>query len=112
MNARHPLVQMDEAIDGCVQVLRKTQSDGGSWKGDYSGPMFLPAMYVGTCYATGAHLFGPEPDLDMRAAFARYFRGAQNPDGGYGLGLENSSCVFTTVLSYVALRLLGLSADD
>jgi squalene/oxidosqualene cyclase-like protein len=112
MNASQTAARIDEAIDGCVQVLGRTQSEAGSWKGDYSGPMFLPGMYVGTCYATGTHLFGPEPDLDTRAAFIRYLRGAQNPDGGYGLGLENTSCVFTTVLSYVGLRLLGLPADD
>jgi squalene/oxidosqualene cyclase-like protein len=42
----------------------------------------------------------------------RYLRAHQNGDGGWGLHVEGASHVFTTVLSYVALRFLGAAATD
>jgi hypothetical protein len=42
----------------------------------------------------------------------RYLRNHQNEDGGYGLHIEGPSTMFGTVLSYVTLRLLGVSPDD
>ena len=36
----------------------------------------------------------------------------QNEDGGYGLHIEGHSTMFGTVLSYLTLRILGISADD
>ena len=36
----------------------------------------------------------------------------QNEDGGWGLHIEGPSTMFGTVLSYVALRLLGEGAYD
>ena len=41
----------------------------------------------------------------------RHFEHTRQPDGGWGLHAESPSYVFVTTLSYVALRLLGLSAD-
>ena len=34
------------SLDQALDVLRRTQSDDGSWAGDYSGPLFLLPMYV------------------------------------------------------------------
>ena len=42
----------------------------------------------------------------------RYLVNHQNPDGGFGLHIEGHSTMFGTVLSYVAMRLLGMSAGD
>ena len=82
------------------------QAPSGAWQGDYGGPMFLLPMYVGVARATGLAL-----DDDTRAGMTRYLLGAQRPDGGWGLHVEGASCVFTTSLSYVALRQLGEPAD-
>jgi squalene/oxidosqualene cyclase-like protein len=64
-------------------------------------------MYVAACRVTGAM-----PDPALQQEMVTYLRGVQNPDGGFGLGEENPSFVFTSALNYVALRMLGLSAAD
>lgn len=97
----------DESIKRGLEVVAQEQSAAGSWKGDYGGPLFLVPVYV-----AGLHVLGEEPDGETRDGFVTYLRGHQNPDGGWGLDVESHSHVFTSVLNYVALRLLGLSADD
>ncbi len=94
-------------IEKGLDVLVATQDPSGSWKGDYGGPLFLPPLYVGTLYALGR-----VPDASTRAGFLRYLRAHQNGDGGWGLDVEGSSQVFTSVLNYVALRLLGVPPED
>jgi squalene/oxidosqualene cyclase-like protein len=64
--------------------------------------MFLLPLYVATCHGTGV-----EHDARTRSEMARYLRGTQGADGGWGLHYEGHSHVFTTALCYVALRLLG-----
>ncbi|MBI5482656.1 MAG: squalene--hopene cyclase [Deltaproteobacteria bacterium] len=83
------------------------QGPDGSWRGDYGGPMFLLPMYVAACHVAGRAI--PEP---RREGMVRYLRHAVGPDGGVGLHIEAGGCVFTTALAYVALRLLGVAADD
>ncbi len=95
------------AIEKGLDVLAATQELSGSWKGDYGGPLFLPPLYVGTLYAMGR-----VPDARIRAGFLRYLRAHQNADGGWGLDVEAGSQVFTSVLNYVALRLLGVPPED
>lgn len=90
-----------------LRVLAATQEKSGAWKGDYGGPLFLPPLFIGTLYALGRVL-----DDDTRAGLLRYLRVHQNADGGWGLDVEGPSQVFTSVLNYVALRLLGVSAED
>ena len=97
----------DPTIDRGLAVLAETQEDSGAWKGDYGGPLFLPPLYIATL-----HVLGRPPDARTRAGFLRYLRGHQNPDGGWGLDVEGPSQVFSSILNYVALRLLGLPRDD
>jgi lanosterol synthase len=97
----------DTAIEKGLKVLAATQDPSGAWKGDYGGPLFLPPLYLGTLYALGR-----VPDEHTRSGFLRYLRAHQNADGGWGLDVESKSQVFTSVLNYVALRLLGVSAQD
>ncbi len=96
-----------DAISLAIDVLRDHQAESGAFPGDYSGPLFLLPLYVGTCYATGQP---PEPEL--REEMVRWLREVQNPDGGFGLGEQNPSCVFTSVLNYVAMRMLDVPASD
>jgi len=95
------------AIERGLDVLAATQDPGGSWKGDYGGPLFLVPVYV-----AGLELLGRPPDAETRDGFIRYLRGHQNADGGWGLDVESHSHVFTSVLVYVTLRLLGIPAED
>ena len=99
------------AVEGTVRAgcahLASQQIDLGSWAGDYGGPMFLLPMYVAV-----AHFAEHEIPAEKRASMERYFRHAQNADGSVGVYEGGPGCVFTSSLSYVAMRLLGVSADD
>ncbi|NOK33273.1 2,3-oxidosqualene cyclase [Corallococcus exercitus] len=88
-------------------VLARTQEADGSWKGDYSGPLFLAPVYV-----AGLYVMGRSPDARLRDGLVAYMRARQGADGGWGLDVESPGLVFTTVLNYVAQRLLGVGADD
>jgi 2,3-oxidosqualene cyclase len=100
-------LQAEDPIRRGLTVLAETQDPGGSWKGDYGGPLFLVPAYV-----AGLQLLEAPPDAATREGFITYLRNHQNQDGGWGLDVESHSHVFTSVLNYVALRLLGLPADD
>lgn len=90
-----------------VEQLRATQEEAGSWHGDYGGPLFLLPLFIATCRIADEKLSAHEvSEMD------RYIRGQQNADGGFGLHVEGHSCVYGTVVNYVALRLLGGKADE
>lgn len=98
---------LEKNIALSVEQLRATQEEAGSWHGDYGGPMFLLPLFIATCRISGEQLSDHEvSEMD------RYIRGHQNADGGFGLHVEGESCVYGTVVNYVALRLLGGAADD
>nr|XP_048329943.1 cycloartenol synthase-like isoform X2 [Ziziphus jujuba var. spinosa] len=86
------------------------QCDDGFWPGDYAGPLFLlPALVIGL-HVTGAlHTILPH---QHQLEICRYLYNHQNKDGGWGLHIEGESIMFSTGLSYVALRLLGQAMDD
>jgi 2,3-oxidosqualene cyclase len=98
---------LDIAIQKGLEVISLEQSPSGAWKGDYGGPLFLVPIYV-----AGLHILGESPEVLTRDGFIAYIRGHQNEDGGWGLDVESRSHVFTSVLNYVALRLLGVGAGD
>jgi lanosterol synthase len=98
---------LDRAIARGLSVLAATQEESGSWKGDYGGPLFLIPVYVAGVYAMKRSL-----DSRLRDGFVRYLRLHQRGDGGWGLDVESHSHVFTSVLNYVALRLMGVPAED
>ena len=105
-----PLVSQaprDVVIDKGLEVIAQEQAASGAWKGDYGGPLFLVPIYL-----TGLHALGESAEPATRDGFVRFIRAHQNEDGGWGLDVESRSFVFTSVLNYVALRLLGVTADD
>ena len=51
-------------------------------------------------------------DAATRAGILRHFEVTRTPDGAWGLHPESPGYVFVTTLVYVALRLLGVPADD
>jgi squalene/oxidosqualene cyclase-like protein len=97
----------ERAISHALVFLGSRQEPDGAWRGDYGGPMFLLPMYL------AAHHIGGRPvEPRRREGMVTYLRAAQHADGSFGLHIESSGCLFTTVLSYVAFRLLGLPPDD
>jgi len=96
-----------EAITLALQQLQATQSPDGSWRGDYGGPVFLlPTLVAAT------RIIDQPFDADIERDFVDYFKHNQNHDGGWPLHTGGASYVYTTALCHVALRLLGLPADD
>ncbi len=95
------------AIRRGVEFLVSQQAEDGRWEGEYGGPMFLLPLYVAAAHVTNQDI--PE---DRRRAMAAYLRSVQNEDGSIGLHSEGPGSLFTTALSYVALRLLGVPRDD
>jgi len=96
-----------DAIDSGLAFLTSLQRPDGTWPGSYGGPGFLMPMYVAAC-----RVLGHEPDPDRRRGIVRHLLHVQNPDGGVGLHFEDEGSMFTTTLSYAALRILGVPRDD
>ena len=57
-------------------------------------------------------IVGRAPDPAARAGMLRHFEVTRTPDGVWGLHPEAAGSVFVTTLVYVALRILGVPADD
>jgi squalene/oxidosqualene cyclase-like protein len=90
-----------------LDVLVRTQAVDGSWKAHFLGPLFAAPMYV-----AGLYVMGRTPEPRVRTGMVARMRADQNADGGWGLDADSPSLVFTSVLNYVAQRLLGVGAED
>eukprot|EP00927_Polykrikos_kofoidii_P026769 TRINITY_DN23781_c2_g1_i1.p1 TRINITY_DN23781_c2_g1~~TRINITY_DN23781_c2_g1_i1.p1 ORF type:complete len:865 (-),score=112.79 TRINITY_DN23781_c2_g1_i1:234-2747(-) len=104
-----PETPLDAARKGFA-FYRMLQCDDGHWAGDYGGPHFLLPGLVIAAYVTGG-LKSVLSDAHWRAVEV-YLRNHQQTDGGWGTHLESPSTMFGSVLNYIALRLVGASADD
>ncbi len=114
MNSQVAALAAEKSIEGIesiitrgIDYLASIQDEKGCWTGDYGGPMFLLPMYIGACYITGQDI----PEID-RSGFIRYFFNVQNADGSIGLHAEDDGCMFTTVLCYASLRILGVERKN
>ena len=63
-------------------------------------------------YVLVRHLTGRPITADDRAGVLRHYAVTRTSEGGWALHPEGSTLVFTTTLAYVALRLLGVGADE
>jgi squalene/oxidosqualene cyclase-like protein len=107
LNRSEPIERPADPVDAALAHLAASQDVSGSWKGDYGGPLFLLPMFIATARTVGYDL-----DDTTRAGMEAYLRAHQSADGGWGLHVEGASHVFTTVLSYVALRFLDAAPTD
>ena len=93
------------AMRAGIEYYRGIQDDDGHWASDYGGPMFLmPGLII------AARVMGKTEEIigeRRRVEMLRYLENHLNEDGGVGLHIEGHSTMFGTVLTYVALRLLG-----
>jgi cycloartenol synthase len=103
----------DDAQDAARRAVRfyeTLQCSDGHWAGDYGGPMFLMPGLIIMAYVTKAQsAILTEP---RKVAMIHYLRNHQQTDGGWGSHIESPSTMFGTALSYVSLRLLGVSSKD
>ncbi len=102
----HPTITEQTAIRQAMEKgathLCSLQNEDGSFTSRYGGPMFLTPMYV-----LGMYVMEQSIDEGVTRGLLRYIHSTQREDGSVGLHEEGPGCVFTTVLSYVAARLLG-----
>ncbi|XP_022083175.1 lanosterol synthase-like [Acanthaster planci] len=101
-----PTTPQEVATNGML-FYSKLQTEDGHWSGDYGGPLFLMPGLLIVCYITKTELQDA-----VKKEMVRYLRSVQCPDGGWGLHIEGPATVFGCATNYVAMRLLGVSADD
>jgi squalene/oxidosqualene cyclase-like protein len=107
LSVAEPSERPTDPIGAALAHLATSQDATGSWKGDYGGPLFLLPIFIATARTAGYRI-----DAANRSGMEAYLRVHQSGDGGWGLHVEGASHVFTTVLSYVALRFLGVVPTD
>jgi squalene/oxidosqualene cyclase-like protein len=96
-----------EASKKALEFYQMLQCSDGHWAGDYGGPMFLMPGLICALYITKAHI-----EDWKKEGMIQYLRNHQQEDGGWGTHIECASTMFGTILSYVSLRLLGVSASE
>ncbi|MDP2269384.1 MAG: terpene cyclase/mutase family protein [Archangium sp.] len=102
------MMNVEQTIKRGLGNLERLQAERGSWPSDYGGPMFLLPMWVALAYVTKRL-----PNAHRTERLLTYFTNVQRPDGSIGLHAESTSgSMFTSTLSYVAMRLLGMQAED
>ncbi|KAL3521501.1 hypothetical protein ACH5RR_019650 [Cinchona calisaya] len=86
------------------------QVPDGHWPCELPGPLFLGPQMVVTLYTTGDihDVLSFEHQKEMK----RYIYNHQNEDGGWGIHIEGHSTMFSSVLNYLALRLMGENLDQ
>ncbi|XP_021889017.1 beta-amyrin synthase-like [Carica papaya] len=92
-----------------VHFFSALQASDGHWPAENAGPLFFLPPLVICLYITG-HLdvvFSSQ----HRKEILRYIYNHQNEDGGWGLHIEGHSIMFSTVLNYVCMRILGEGRD-
>ena len=93
-----------------VHFYSMLQTSDGHWSGDYGGPHFLLPGLIVVWYCMGQPSVMLSPDDQQQMIL--YIKAHQQIDGGWGTHIESPSTMFGTTLMYVALRLLGLEAND
>jgi lanosterol synthase len=104
---RAPRAALIAARDRALRHLVAQQRPRGDWEAEMVWCPIITAQYV-----IVRHVVGRPLDEVARAALRRQFEATRTADGGWGLHPESPSYVFVTALAYVALRLLGVSADE
>lgn len=99
-----------ESLKKAAHFYSMLQTEDGHWAGDYGGPHFLMPGLIVVWYIMGK----PKLMLDDEAIklMKHYILVHQQVDGGWGTHIESPSTMFGTTLMYVALRLLGVDAED
>ncbi|GAB2225948.1 hypothetical protein Droror1_Dr00021729 [Drosera rotundifolia] len=85
------------------------QADDGHWPAEITGCLFFLPPLVMCLYITG-HLESVL-SAEHQKEILRHIYCYQNEDGGWGLHIEGHSIMFTTVMNYICMRILGEGPD-
>ncbi len=97
---------MDALKRGIAHLVSRQKPDG-CVAGEVVWCPMLAAQYT-----IAAHLTGQPLGAHRKQRLLRHFELWQNMDGGWGLHAESHSYLYVTTLTYIALRLMGLSPDE
>nr|QBZ67935.1 euphol/tirucallol synthase [Euphorbia tirucalli] len=88
-----------------VHLFSALQAKDGHWPAENAGPMFFVPPMVFCLYITSQldNVLSKEHIKEI----LRYIYCHQNEDGGWGLHIEGHSMMFSTVLNYICMRILG-----
>jgi lanosterol synthase len=98
---------IERALERGVRALVAEQADDGSFEGEVVWCPMLAAQYVLAMHAMGRPL-----GKERRKNVLRHFEDTMLPSGTWGLHELSKPYLFTTILVYVAARLLGLEKSD
>ncbi|KAI9115663.1 hypothetical protein K1719_013332 [Acacia pycnantha] len=101
--------KVNNTVKRAANYLCALQASDGHWPAQIAGPLFYLQPLVFVMYITG-HLDTVFPK-EYRKEILRFLYNHQNEDGGWGLHIESPSCMFSTALSYICLRILGEGPD-
>ncbi len=97
---------LDHAIDRAVDALFRLQDPVGYWWAELQSNVTITAEVVLLHHVWGTF------DRVPRAAAERYFRENQREHGGWELAYGDGGELSVSIEAYMALRLLGVPADD
>ncbi|RMF17093.1 MAG: squalene--hopene cyclase [Candidatus Dadabacteria bacterium] len=95
------------AIAGAAHALARSQAPDGSWRAPYTGPLFLLPAWV-----IALRVCSRLPEHTVAEKMCRRLEQTQRQDGSWGISIDAPGAVYTTVLAYVAQRLLGKPAEE
>ncbi|KAI3860420.1 hypothetical protein MKW98_011614 [Papaver atlanticum] len=93
-----------------MQYFSAMQCEDGHWAANFDALMFLMPSMVFTLYITGT-LNIILQSHEHRKETLRHMYWHQNEDGGFGFHIEGHSIMFSTVLNYICMRILGEGPD-
>lgn len=96
-----------EELLNAISYLTSLQTKEGYVVGEVAFSTMITSQYIIMAYITQQEI--PQSRKDK---FLHYFQTWQTTEGGWGLHLESPPFVFNTTLAYVALRLLGIPAEN
>ncbi|XP_028768530.1 beta-amyrin synthase-like [Neltuma alba] len=101
--------KVQKTVKRAANYLCALQASDGHWPAQIAGPLFYIQPLVFVMYITG-HLDTVFLE-EYRKEILRFLYNHQNEDGGWGLHIESRSCMFSTALSYICIRILGGGPD-
>lgn len=107
----HAAIESSGSVDRALAHLGAVQKADGAFEGEVVWNPMLLAQYVFVRAIVASPGASPFTDVERRR-MVRYFAVTRTPEGGWGMHSESGPYVFFTALAYVALRLLGVSADE
>ena len=100
-------IHAEAALQRAAKQLLDLQAEDGSWEGEMVWCPMLTAQYVLLHFIVGREL-----DENRRRLILRQFEQTRRDDGTWGLHEHSEPYLFVTTLVYVAVRVLGVDADD